>query len=120
MAHFALVENGTVVDVLVVPDEHENDVDAYMASMGFSGNYVQTSYNTYHNEHPEGRPLRGNYAGIGMVYDEENDVFYRPQPFPSWVLDTGIWDWDAPVPYPVHEEGMFVWDEPSLSWVEAE
>jgi hypothetical protein len=30
---------------------------------------------------------RGNFAGIGFTYDEENDVFYSPQPYPSWILN---------------------------------
>jgi hypothetical protein len=41
--------------------------------------------------------LRGNYAGIGYVYDAANDVFYPPQPGPEWTLNTKSWLWEAPV-----------------------
>jgi hypothetical protein len=37
----------------------------------FGHGWVQTSYNTHGGQHPEGRPLRKNYAGIGYTYDEQ-------------------------------------------------
>ena len=109
MAHFAQVENGIVTQVIVA----EQDV---IDSGLFGTGWVQTSYNTYGGQHPEGRPLRGNYAGIGFTYDRENDVFYAPQPFPSWTLNTTTWLWEAPTPMP--EGGIYTWDEATLSWVE--
>jgi hypothetical protein len=109
MAHFAQVENGIVTQVIVA----EQDV---IDSGLFGTGWVQTSYNTYGGQHPEGRPLRGNYAGVGYTYDKENDVFYAPQPFPSWTLNTTTWLWEAPTPMP--EGGIYTWDEATLSWVE--
>ena len=68
------------------------------------GQWVQTSYNTRGGVHygPDGEPdggvaLRGNYAGIGFIYDAERDVFYPPQPGPEWTLNTTTWLWEAPV-----------------------
>ena len=81
------------------------------------GTWIQTSYNTQANQHPEGRPLRGNYAGVGFTYDATNDVFYAPQPFASWTLDNTTWTWQAPTPYPTDDK-LYSWDEPSLSWKE--
>jgi hypothetical protein len=78
---------------------------------------------------PKGTPdggiaLRGNYAGVGFTYDAENDVFYEPQPFPSWVLNNNTWLWEAPVPYPADGnlanpagDVHYRWDEPTVSWV---
>jgi hypothetical protein len=112
MSHFAKVVDGKVVQVIVAEQEFfATFVDTS------PGEWIQTSYNTYGGQHPEGRPLRGNYAGIGFTYDKENDVFYAPQPFPSWILNTTTWLWEAPTPYP---EGTAVhrWDEATLSWVE--
>ena len=92
------------------------------------GFWVQTSYNTYGNVHyapsPPAEPgtpdggiaLRGNYAGIGSTYDIPNDVFYAPQPYPSWIMNTSTWLWEAPVPYPT-DGGNYYWDEATLSWV---
>jgi hypothetical protein len=110
MAHFAQVENGIVMQVIVA----EQDV---IDSGLFGTGWVQTSYNTFGGQHKlGGTPLRGNFAGIGFTYDRENDVFYAPQPFPSWTLNTTTWLWEAPTPMP--EGGIYTWDEATLSWVE--
>lgn len=111
MSHFAKVCDGKVVQVIVAEQDFFNTfVDTS------PGEWIQTSYNTHGGQHPEGRPLRGNYAGIGYIYDRENDVFYAPQPFPSWTLNTTTWLWEAPIPMP--EGGVYTWDEATLSWVE--
>ena len=106
MAHYAQVKNGIVVNVIVA----EQDV---IDSGLFGTGWIQTSYNTYGNQHPEDRPLRGNYAGIGNTYDATNDVFYAPQPYPSWTLNTTTWLWESPVPKP---DGLFVWNESITNW----
>lgn len=111
MSHFAKVLDGKVIQVIVAEQEFFNTfVDTS------AGEWIQTSYNTYGNQHPENRPLRGNYAGIGFTYDRENDVFYAPQPYPSWTLNQDTWLWKSPVPMPAN--GMYKWDEPTLNWVE--
>lgn len=112
MSHYAKVENGLVTQVIVA-EEHFIQTGA----LGDPAAWVQTSYNTRGNEHPEGRPLRGNYAGIGYTYDATNDVFYAPQPFPSWTLNNSTWLWEAPTPYP-DDGNMYTWDEETTSWVE--
>jgi hypothetical protein len=114
MAHYAKVNNGIVENVIVAEADFFNTfVDSS------PGTWIQTSYNTYGNKHPEGRPLRGNYAGIGYTYDATNDVFYAPKPYPSWILNESTWLWKAPVDYPT-EEGHFTWDETTTSWIEIE
>ena len=112
MAHFAKVIDGIVTEVLVI----EQDV----IDTGLFGDpalWVQTSYNTYGGQHPEGRPLRKNYAGVGYTYDAERDAFIAPQPFPSWTLNEDTCLWDAPTAYP--DDGkLYRWDEATLAWVE--
>jgi len=112
MAHFAKVQDGKVVQVIVAePDFFQTFVDTS------PGEWVQTSYNTHGGQHPEGRPLRKNYAGIGFTYDRDRDAFIPPQPFASWVLNEDTCLWDAPVAYP--DDGAFYrWDEETLAWVE--
>lgn len=113
MSHFAKVEGGIVTEVLVI----EQDV----IDTGLFGDpalFVQTSYNTIGGQHPEGRPLRKNFAGIGFTYDAERDAFIPPQPYASWTLDEETCLWNAPVPAPSGET-PYVWDEETLSWVEA-
>lgn len=114
MSHFAKVLNGKVTQVIVAePEFFENFVDTS------PGAWIQTSYNTYGNQHPEGHPLRGNYASIGFSYDLTNDVFYAPQPYPSWTLNQTTWLWESPVAYP-NDGQMYYWDEPTTSWKENE
>ena len=112
MAHYAKVNNGIVEQVIVAEaDFFDNLVDSS------PGQWIQTSYNTHANQHPEGRPLRGNYAGIGYTYDGTNDVFYAPQPYPSWTLNETTWTWDAPVAMPT-DDNIYEWDEDTTNWVE--
>jgi hypothetical protein len=112
MSHFAKVLEGKVIQVIVAEKEFFNTfVDSS------PGTWLQTSYNTHGNQHPEGRPLRGNYAGLGYTYDSTNDVFYAPQPYPSWILNNNTWLWESPIPYPTDGK-VYIWDETITNWVE--
>lgn len=112
MSHFAKVCDGKVVQVIVAEKEF---FDTFVDSS--PGEWIQTSYNTQGNQHPEGKPLRGNYAGIGYVYDRTNDVFYAPQPYTSWILNKDTWSWESPTPYP-NDDKRYNWDEATTSWIE--
>jgi hypothetical protein len=112
MSHFAKVLDGKVIQVIVAEKEF---FDTFVDSS--PGTWIQTSYNTHGNQHPEGRPLRGNYAGIGYTYDSVNDVFYAPQPYPSWMLNNNTWLWESPIPYPTDGK-VYIWDETITNWVE--
>ena len=80
MAHFAQVDNNIVRNVIVVnnsdcaggdfPDS-EPIGQAFIASLGIEGEWLQTSYNNN---------FRGTYAGQGMTYDPTLDQFVSPQP----------------------------------------
>jgi len=96
----------------------------------YDGTWVQTSYNTKNNVHygQNGKPdggvaLRENYAGIGYVYNKNNDVFYAPKPYASWTLDTDTWQWVCPLTYP-NDGKFYTWDEDAYQadnnngWVE--
>jgi hypothetical protein len=111
MGHFAKVVDGKVVSVIVAEPEF---FDTFVDSS--PGAWVQTSYNTHGNKHPEGRPLRGNFAGIGYSYDAEKDVFVAPQPFASWVLSADYL-WEAPVAMPTDGKS-YAWDEATTAWKE--
>jgi hypothetical protein len=110
MAHFAEVENGTVLRVIVAEQDF---IDS--GAVGDPSRWVQCSYNTRGGVHiAGGTPLRKNYPGPGWTYDAVRDAFYEPQPYPSWTLDKDSCTWKPPVPCP---EGFYGWDEESLSWV---
>lgn len=117
MSHYAKVVDGKVVRVIVAEPEFFHTYNDPVP-----GAWIQTSYNTRGNVHygpdgqPDGKPpFRGNYAGIGYVYDSANDVFYEAQPFPSWTLNTKTWTWEAPVPVPA-EGHPWYWDESIRNW----
>ena len=93
MSHFAKVLDGKVVNVIVAEQEF---FDTFVDSS--PGTWLQTSYNTLGGKHPEGRPLRKNYAGIGYTYDPVRDAFIPPQPDPTWTLDEETCQWITPNP----------------------
>jgi hypothetical protein len=107
MAHYAKIENDVVQQVIVADEEFVRKLD---------GQWVQTSFNTHGGTHPEGRPLRKNFAGIGYTYDSDRDAFIPPKPFESWVLIEETCLWNSPVPYP-NENGDYYWNESTLSWI---
>jgi hypothetical protein len=110
MAHFAKVNNGIVEKVIVAESEFFNTfVDSS------PGHWIQTSYNTHGGQHPEGRPLRKNYAGIGYTYDAQRDAFIPPKPYASWELNEDTCLWDPPTPYP-DDGAKYTWNESTTSW----
>jgi hypothetical protein len=114
MAHFAKIENGTVTQVNVI----DEDYFAENRETRYTGQWVQTSYNTQGGVHLlGGTPLRKNYAGVGYVYDEVRDAFYAPQPYPSWTLNEDSCLWESPVPYPTDDK-RYTWDEDNQEWTE--
>ena len=112
MSHFAKVENGIVTQVIVA----EQDV---IDSGLFGTGWVQTSYNTRGGQHPNGTPLRKNYAGVGYTYDEQRDAFIPPKPFASWVLNEDTCLWDAPVAMP-NDGAVYQWNEANVAWEKVE
>ena len=112
MAHFAkLGANGKVIQVLTMDNDKMLNADGvedetvgqqwlethnnWPAQM-----WIQTSYNTSRNTHNSGdnsKAFRGNYAGIGYTWDEDNQIFWPKKPFASWVKDTSDAQWHSPI-----------------------
>ncbi len=79
MAHFALVDETKVVrEVLTVGNDDVDNLpfpeseplgQAFIASCGIEGVWLETSYNSN---------FRGTYAGIGYTYDAALDIFVAP------------------------------------------
>lgn len=111
MAHFAKVDRDKVIKVIVAESEF---FDTFIDTE--PGEWIQTSYNTKGNQHLNGgTPLRGNFAGVGYTYDREHDVFYAPQPYPSWTLNQTTWLWESPTARP--QDGKnYSWNESTQSW----
>jgi hypothetical protein len=118
MAHFAqLDENNTVLQVIVVSnteitnefglESEQLGVQFCQQIFGQDTRWVQTSYNN---------KFRANYATIGGRYDPDKDVFIPKQPFPSWILNTTFYQWEAPVPKPA-DGNKHLWSEEKLTWI---
>ena len=89
--------------------------------------WIQTSYNTSGGKHSSGddsKALRGNYAGIGYIWDEDNNIFYPKAPYASWVLNTTTGRWHSPIgdaPDDLTDEEkaartFYVWNEGTGAW----
>ena len=106
MAHYAFIDNELIVrEVLVGIDEDNTEElpQGYPTWELYYSNIKgmtckRTSYNTIGNEHLlGGTPFRGNFAGIGFTWDEENEVFIPPIPEEdgkTFTLNTSTWLWD--------------------------
>ena len=130
MSYFAKVPTLTdgkgIVDDVIAAGQDVIDSGLF----GDPNLWWQTSYNTFGNVHygPDGEPdggvpLRANYAGLDytldttVVQDGVIGVFYAPQPYPSWILNTQTYLWEAPVAMP-NDGKRYDWDEANQSWVE--
>jgi len=135
MAHFAkLGANGKVISVLTLDNKDMLNADGVEdESVGqqyleLHNNWpaqmwIQTSYNTSGNQHKlGGTPFRGNYAGIGYEWDEDNQIFWGKKPYPSWVKDTTTASWKSPIgdaPELTEEQRTnkhYIWNEEGQSW----
>ena len=120
MAHFALIKDTIVQQVVVVNNselinsegnEQEALGVAFCHSLfGTDGTWIQTSYNGN---------IRKNFAGIGHTYDLTRDAFIAPKPYASWVLNESTCQWEAPTPYP-DDDNDYEWDESATAWVKVE
>ena len=124
MGHYAKVNNGKVVKVIVAQASFfDNYVD------DSPGKWIKTSYNTRGGIHyvpntntpseDQSKSLRKNYAGIGYTYDVQRDAFIPPKPFDSWTLNEETCLWESPTPYP-KDGNHYTWDESTTSWVQTE
>jgi hypothetical protein len=111
MSHFAKVNAQGIVEQVIVAEQD------FINTLPDASSWVQTSYNTSAGKHPEGRPLRKNYAGIGFRYDPVRDAFIPPKTFASWVLNEETCLWNPPIPHPGDGKD-YAWDEPTLTWTE--
>ena len=140
MAHYAkLGINSKVLAVHVVSDndclnasgvEDEEVGRQFLEKIHNWPLWKKTSYNTSNGQHKNGgTPFRGNYAGIGMTYDENNDIFIGNKPYASWVLNVSEARWQSPIgdaPELTQEQKdqntanthrwSYTWNEAGQSW----
>ena len=112
MAHFAkLGANGKVIQVLTLNNsdmlnadgvEDESVGQQYLETHNNwpAQMWIQTSYNTSGNTHNSGdnsKAFRGNYAGIGYTWDEDDQIFWPKKPYASWVKHMESASWKSPI-----------------------
>jgi len=133
MAHYAkLGANNKVIAVHVVADKDCQNADGiedeevgrqFLERIHSWPLWKKTSYNTQGGQHKSGgTPLRGNYAGVGMTYDEDNDIFIGKKPYASWVLNVAEARYVSPIgdaPALSEEEQTthkYEWNESTGAW----
>ena len=108
MAHYAQIEATQDPDLFTVVQNIVAEPEFIATgAVGDSAFWIQNSYNTrggVHYDPVTGEPsedqskaLRGNFAGIGFIYDKKNDVFYPPKPADNAILNMQTWLWELPV-----------------------
>ena len=112
MAHFAkLGANGKVIQVLTMDNDKMLNADGvedesvgqqYLETHNNwpAQMWIQTSYNTSGNKHnssDDSKAFRGNYAGIGYTWDEDDQIFWPKKPFASWVKHNESASWKSPI-----------------------
>tara|TARA_B100000927_G_scaffold289382_1_gene285889 strand:+ start:6300 stop:6761 length:462 start_codon:yes stop_codon:yes gene_type:complete len=128
MATFAKLDENNIVTQIVkvgndVPTSDgplgDNDMhvdgETYCTNL-FGGTWKQCSATN---------AFRKQNAGIGQTYDSVKDKFIKPQPYPSWSLDSND-DWQPPVARPAEstlilEENVSIlrfanWNEAEYRW----
>lgn len=135
MANFAELNSENVVTRVLMVDNIKNmtrkgvetesiGIDLLEKVTGHR-NWKQCSYNTHLGEHRDGKsPFRGNFPGIGWIYNEEHDIFHEEQPYASWTLNTTTGKWTSPsgdMPELSDEDyatqKYYTWDEDNTQWV---
>jgi hypothetical protein len=136
MAHFAkIVENKKVIAVLTLNNSdmlNSNGAEEELIGQQYlekhnnwpAQMWIQTSYNTHKNIHLNGEtPFRGNYAGIGYTWDQDNQIFWPEKPYTSWVKDVTNASWKSPIgnaPELTEEQKIagscYQWNEVEQSW----
>ena len=150
MAHFAKIGlNGKVLQVLTLDNKDmlnaDNIEDETVGQQYLQQHnnwtaemWIQTSYNTRNNKYynqdntladDQSKAFRGNYAGIGYTWDEDNNMFFPPKIHSSWVKDITTASWKSPIGYAptlTEEQQLqnnagthlwyYYWNEDNQSW----
>ena len=151
MAHFAkLGANGKVIQVLTLNNgdmlnadgvEDESVGQQYLETHNNwpAQMWIKTSYNTLGGKHytvttnedgtqtrtesaDQSKALRGNYAGIGYTWDEDDQIFWPKKPYASWVKHNESASWKSPIgdaPALPEEETLthyYEWNESTGAW----
>ena len=99
--NYAFIKNNNVINVAVFEDPTNELLDHFKNEFELDEIVLATDKAT----------INGTYDG---------NKFWIPQPYPSWIKNEELNEWQSPVPHPVTEEGSdesYVWDENTISWL---
>ena len=149
MAHFAKIsEENEVLQVLTLDNKDMHNADGVeVESIGQkylqthnnwpAHLWIQTSYNTRNKKYYQDKVLaedqskafRGNYAGIGYTWDEDDQIFWPKKPYASWVKHNASASWKSPIgdaPTLTAEQDLqneahtykwdYFWNESTTAW----
>ena len=150
MAHFAKIsEENEVLTVLTLDDKdmlNADGVEEEIVGQTYLEQHnnwpahlwIQTSYNTAAGQHKKGgTALRGNFAGLGYTWDENDNIFWPKKNHTSWVKNISEARWQSPIGdepvltaeqilqnTPADEDGNtpathgwhYVWNEANTTW----
>jgi hypothetical protein len=98
--------NNLVIRVLVGDNNDPAGDEGYSWLINnLGGTWIKTSYNS---------KIRGTYAGVGFAYNEAEDIFITPQPYPSWIRSGSFWN--PPIDYPSDGQ-RYSWNEEDQAWI---
>jgi hypothetical protein len=99
--NYAFIKNNNVINVAVFEDPTNELLNHFKNEFELDEIVLSTDKAT----------IDGTYDGT---------KFWPPQPYPSWIKNEELNEWQPPVPYPEIEEGSdesYVWDENTTSWL---
>lgn len=105
---FAQINDNNIVTNCIIADFDFIQMYANQINCNFVLYLSQTKYKK--------EEYRGKFCEVGMVWDLENQVFYDPQPYPSWKLNTNLWIWEPPICYP-SDGNFYIWSEDTQNWI---
>lgn len=115
IGHFAQIDEENLVMQVI----RARNIDLELRTINYGERWVQCSYNTRGGVHSSGgTPLRKNYPGMNWTYDPIRDAFIPPKRYDSWVLNEDTCLWDPPVPKPIDDDKLYIWDENLKNWIE--
>ena len=99
--HYGFIKNNIVVNIAVFEDPSDELLNHFKNELELDEIVLATDKTV----------LNGTYDG---------NKFWIPQPYPSWIKNEELNEWQSPVSYPVIEQGsdeFYVWDENTTSWL---
>ena len=106
MSHWAEIDKNNIVIRVLTGDNNDpagDEGESWLIN-NLGGTWIKTSYNS---------KIRGTYAGKGFTYNEEEDIFITPKPYPSWIREGSFWN--PPIPYPTDGK-KYIWNEENQTW----